>query len=91
MKITHLVLSFPGGGKEKRLLQLIQGMNKKGYNDIQLIIIDNVIDYPEIFNTSARIDIINQSGYSRNPLKICLQIRRLIKDFNPNFVQVWGG
>ena len=90
MRITHLVLSFPGGGKEKRLLQLIQGMNERGYNDIQLIIIDNVIDYPEIYDTSARLDIVNISQKTRNPFKICCQLRKLIADYNPDIVQVWG-
>jgi len=90
MKITHVALSFPGGGKEKRLLQLIQGMNARGYNDIQLILIDNQIDYPEIYDANVRIDIVNKERASRNPLTICRRLHKLISEYNPDIVQVWG-
>lgn len=90
MKITHIAISFPGGGKEKRLLQLIQGMKMRGYSDIQLIFIDNLIDYPDIYDTNIRIDIVNATKKTRNPFVICKKLHNFISDFQPDIVQVWG-
>ena len=41
MKISFVIEAFKGGGKERRCLQLIQGLNKRGFKDIQLIIINS--------------------------------------------------
>ena len=60
MRITYILDSFGGGGKERRCLQLIQGLNRRGINDIQVIIIDNRISYPELYDTTAKIEIIGR-------------------------------
>lgn len=82
--------TFGGGGKERRCLQLIQGLNKKGIMDIQVIIINNDIDYPEIFQTSSSIIIIDRKGKNLNNLSTIRQIKKLIDSYNPDIVQAWG-
>ncbi len=91
MKITYILESFQGGGKERRCLQLIQGLNKEGYNDIQVIIINNNnVDYPELYNTSAKITIINRIERNLSIIQTYKEIKKHIKVFNPDIVQPWG-
>ena len=90
MRISYILDSFGGGGKERRCLQLIQGLNQRGINDIQVIIIDNRIAYPELFNTTAKIEIIDRKGKGMNQFQVAIVVRRSLKLFKPDIVQVWG-
>src|SRR5574344_2299449 len=90
MKITFILDSFGGGGKERRCLQLIQGLNNAGYTDIQVIIINNNIAYPELFETTAQICVLDKKNQKTGMLQICKNIFRCIKRYNPDIVQVWS-
>ncbi|SDM55406.1 glycosyltransferase [Kriegella aquimaris] len=90
MKITFVLDTFGGGGKERRCLQLIQGLNKQGYNNIQVIIINNDIAYQELYEANIDLNIINRKNKGLNVVQTCLTLYRLLKTFNPDIVQVWG-
>lgn len=90
MKITFVLDCFEGGGKERRCLQLIQGLNKEGYNDIQVIIINNDIDYEELYDANIELHIIDRKNKGLNSFQTCYSLYQLIKKFNPDIVQVWG-
>lgn len=90
MRITYIFDAFGGGGKERRCLQLIQGLNNVGINDIQVIIIDNKIAYRELYDTSARIDIVDRKNKGLNQIQTARVLYRLIKTFKPDIVQAWG-
>ena len=90
MRITFIIESFKRGGKERRCLQLIQGLNKAGYNDIQIIFVNNNIEYPEIFETSAEIEVIDRKGKGLSHFQTYKAIKKSICDFKPDIVQAWG-
>lgn len=90
MKISYILESFGGGGKERRCLQLIQGLNAQGYNEIQVVIINGIVEYPELFNTSADIVIIDRTNRKLSWLQTYKEVKNRIIDFNPDIVQVWG-
>ena len=90
MRITFIIESFNRGGKERRCLQLIQGLNKAGYNDIQIILVNNNNEYPEIFETSAKVKIIDRKDKGLSHLQTYKAIKKCICEFNPDIVQAWG-
>lgn len=90
MRITFIVDTFGGGGKERRCLQLIQGLNAAGITDIQFIIINNNIAYPEIYQTTADIHILDRKNKGMSHISMTKAIRLLLEDFSPDIVQVWG-
>jgi len=90
MRITFVLDTFGGGGKERRCLQLIQGLNKKGYTNIQVIIINNDIAYDELYDTNIELHIIDRKNKGFNYLQTFLVVNKLFKKFNPEIVQVWG-
>ena len=90
MRITFVLESFGGGGKERRCLQLIQGLNKRGYNDIQVIIINNDIAYNALYETNISLHIIDRKNKGLNIIQTIQLIYQLLKGFNPDVVQVWG-
>lgn len=90
MKITFINDAFCGGGKERRQLRIIQGLNSYGYTDIQIIIINDGIDYPEIKNTTAQIHVINRKSRNLSLFQVYSEIKKCVDNFNPDIVQGWG-
>ena len=90
MRITFIIESFKRGGKERRCLQLIQGLNKAGYQDVQIIVVNNNIEYPEIFDTTAKIEILDRKDKGLSHLQTYKAIKKCICEFNPDIVQAWG-
>ena len=90
MKITFVLDTFGGGGKERRCLQLIQGLNKKGFNNIQVIIVNNNIAYQELYDANVELIIVDRKNKKLNFFETYKELNILLKEFNPDIVQVWG-
>ena len=90
MRISYILDTFRGGGKERRCLQVIQGMNRHGVHDIQVIIINNDIAYQELYETSAKIDIIDRKNKGLSQIQTAKVLYSLLKTFHPDIVQAWG-
>lgn len=90
MKITFILEAFKRGGKERRCLQLVQGLNQQGYNEIQLIIVNDGIDYPEIYETSANVVIIDKKSKNLSFIQAYNSIKSQLDLFKPDIVHAWG-
>ena len=90
MRITFILESFNRGGKERRCLQLVQGLNTQGYKDIQVIIMNGGIEYPELFDTSADIILLDRANRNISWVQTYKEIKRHISSFKPDIVQAWG-
>ena len=90
MRITFILESFKRGGKERRCLQLVQGLNKASYSDIQVILVNNGIEYLEIHETSANIVIIDKKNKALSHYQTYKAIKQSLVEFKPDIVQAWG-
>ncbi|MBO7193920.1 MAG: glycosyltransferase family 4 protein [Bacteroidaceae bacterium] len=90
MKITHIIDTFGGGGKERRCLQLIQGLNKAGYKDIQVIIVNNDIAYKELYECECQVIVIDRKNRGLSFSATKKEVKRHISAFSPDIVQAWG-
>lgn len=91
MKITHILETFRGGGKERRCLQLLQGLSKTGTYTLQVIIINNNISYKELESIpNCTIHIINRKELNKGNWTVRKELRDVIGNFNPDIVQAWG-
>lgn len=90
MRISYILDTFGGGGKERRCLQVIQGLNKAGYNDIQVVIINDGVAYQELYETTAKIEIVDRKNKGLNQIQTAKVLYKLLKDFYPDVVQAWG-
>ena len=90
MRITYILDVFGGGGKERRCLQLIQGLNRSGIHDIQVIIVDDNVAYPELYDTTAKIEIIGRKDKGLSPVQTVRVLHGMLRNFNPDIVQAWG-
>lgn len=90
MRITFVLDAFGGGGKERRCLQIIQGLNKTGINDIQVILVNSGIAYKELYETTAIIEIIDRKNKGLNHIQTAKALYKSIKNYCPTIIQVWG-
>ena len=90
MRISYILDTFGGGGKERRCVQVIQGLNRQGYNDIQVVIINNGVAYKELYETTAQIEIIDRKTKGLSQIQTAKALYTFLKDFHPDIVQTWG-
>ncbi len=90
MKITFVLDTFDCGGKERRCLQIIQGLNRAGYKDIQVIIVNNDVAFKDLYDTTAKVEIIDRKNKGLNQMQTAKVLYALLKGFNPDIVQAWG-
>ena len=87
MKVLYIIDSLTSGGKERRLVSLIESMTK--FDDIQmeLIILSKVVHYESIFKTGIRIHHLKRD--IRKDFFIVLKFNKILKDFKPDVVHCW--
>ncbi len=90
MRITFVLDTFAGGGKERRCLQLLQGLVSTKMYDIQVIIVNDGIDYPELYDIYAQIIVIDRKNKGKSILQVYREIHNHLKAFRPDILQVWG-
>ncbi len=88
MRILFLIDSLNGGGKERRLVQLIKGLNDKGINDLHLISLSDVNDYPFIANYHVTLTVLKRK-IKKDPTMF-LKLYKQIKNIKPDVVHSWS-
>ncbi len=87
MKIVHIILSLQGGGKERRLVQLVKGLNNKGIDEQYIIILKPIVDYKDVYGSGAEIITLNSSS----TFTIITSLYNSLKNIRPDIVHLWTG
>jgi len=90
MKLTFVIDNFRGGGKERRCLQLIQGLKRSQQCKIQVIIIDGDIEYEELYKCDILLTVINRAKQNKKPWTVFKEVSQALHSFHPDIVQAWG-
>ena len=88
MRIVIINDMLWGGGRERRIVQLISGLNDAGYNDIHLILLDDRIDYNQIYDLQVSITKIGRT--SNKDFSVFKRLYSLLKEINPDIVNSWS-
>jgi glycosyltransferase involved in cell wall biosynthesis len=89
MKIIIFTESLTCGGKERRVLELIQYLKQNTDHDISLVITESYIHYDYAYELGVPIKIIERKGIKYDPLlfgkfySYCCQ-------FKPDIIHAWG-
>jgi glycosyltransferase involved in cell wall biosynthesis len=86
MKIVFLIEEFTGGGKERRLVELLKGLIKHDMFKIHLVTTKTNNDYPEVNQLPITIHRLN--GFSN--LVLIRQYYLLLKKIKPEVVHAWS-
>jgi len=88
MRILFFNDSLVGGGKERRFVQLIKGLNERGHNDLHLISLSDVNDYPIIYNYNINLHIVKRN--MKWDLSVFFKLFSCIKKINPDIIHTWS-
>ncbi len=87
MKILYIIEKISGGGRERRLVELIKGMSSSVNSEVHILTFSKKVDYKEVFNTKAILHICDSCD--RN--NIIRQLYKTIKMIRPEIVHSWMG
>ncbi len=87
MRIVFCTENMLGGGRERRLSQLILGLHNKGYKNLSLILFNSEIDYPELLETGVKIYIINKN---KNYYYKLVQFYKIVRTIKPDIIHSWS-
>ena len=87
MKILTAIDSFHTGGKERRLIELLKGLTKSNI-DCELIVLSNVVTYPELYDLNIKIHFVERK-FKKDPA-IFKKLYRIIKQAQPDLIQSWS-
>jgi len=88
MKLIFVIDIFGVGGKERRCLQLIKGLNDLGVKNIHLVLFDNVVGYKEVYDLDAEIHILGRK--SKKDISVFFKLVNLIRNIKPDIVLSWS-
>ena len=85
MKILFLINQFADGGRERRMVELVKGLDKIGDIQMHTIVFHKNVDYPDVLSTEMTYECIDDSDRKER----CAKIEKVIASFAPDFVHSW--
>lgn len=88
MKLVIINDMLWGGGRERRIVQLIAGLNRISDLEITLILLDDRVDYPEVYD--LKVDVIKIKRNGNRDFGVFSKIYWLLKKIRPDLVNPWS-
>lgn len=76
------------GGRERRMLSLLQGLRKHQDIQVEIVILSRKIEYPEIFDLGWPIHILERKP-AKDP-RVFIRFFKICRKFRPQIVHSWG-
>jgi glycosyltransferase involved in cell wall biosynthesis len=88
-RILFFIGSFKGGGKERRLVELLSYLTRKDNYEIMVVVTDPDVDFPAFHNLRVLYKIIPKK-WKRGDLTIFFKFYKLCRQFKPHLIHTWG-
>ena len=85
IKLVHVIAGLTGGGRERRMVELVKGLNSNEFYEQYVILLNKAIDYPDIYKTDAKIIVIDYPS----KLETTKVIFRTLKTLRPSILHLW--
>ncbi len=86
MRILHVIQRLGGGGRERRMVQLVRGLSRIGGVEQAALVYPSKLRYQEV--NDCEIKIYTHSG--AGCLNRAREIKDVISDFKPDIVHSWS-
>ena len=87
MKVLFIIDSLKSGGKERRLVSLLEGFYSYKDIDMELVILSDEIHYKSILKTNIKIHFLKRD--LRKDLGLLSKFNKILNSFNPDLVHCW--
>ena len=87
MKILFIINVLSGGGRERRMIQLIKFLSLDPSYELSLVVLsdNSSVDYLDIYETKTKLTFLSQIGGDIN----YNLLDDLVNNFAPNIVHCW--
>jgi glycosyltransferase involved in cell wall biosynthesis len=89
MRILFFTESLTCGGKERRILELIQYLKEHTDHTITLVLTENLIHYDYVYDMDISIKVIKRRGVKYDPMPF-IKFYRYCRQFKPDIIHTWG-
>ena len=89
MKILFFAESLQAGGKERRLLELIDYLKQQSDYEIALVLTEDEIHYKYIYDLRITIKIIKRKYLKYDP-SVFIRFYKFCSSFKPDIIHAWG-
>jgi glycosyltransferase involved in cell wall biosynthesis len=89
MRILFFTESLIAGGKERRLLELLQYLHNQPDYSVALVITESFIDYEYVHELGIPVIIIKRKGLKYDPLPF-FRFYSYCRIFKPDIIHAWG-
>ena len=90
MKIVFFIGNLRGGGRERRLLELVKYLYTQNEVEIYVLLLRKYIDYPIFNQLPVKYNYIINKNEKKFPLYIAYKVLLIINKIKPNIVHTWG-
>jgi len=88
-RILFFIGSLKGGGKERRLVELLTYLQGKGKYELMVVVTDPKIHYPSFYNLNVNYQVIPKAR-QRKDVSIFYKFYKKCKQFKPHIIHTWG-
>ena len=85
MKVIFFIESLRIGGKERRLLELIQYLKFNQNFEIIIVLTEPIIDYKYVYEWDIPLKVIERTKVKKDP-RLFYKFFKICKSFKPNIV-----
>ncbi|WP_246538884.1 glycosyltransferase family 4 protein [Litoribacter ruber] len=88
-RIIFFLGSLRAGGKERRLIELLTYLKKKGNYKMMVVLTEDVIHFPDFHKLGVKCTVLEKSLSKYDPT-IFYKFYKVCKSFKPNLIHSWG-
>jgi len=89
MKILVFIDNLRAGGKERRCVELLKGLNSFSQIHFELVIMNEDVHFQEIFTLKTKIHYLIRK--TKKDMSVFREFYKICKEFNPDIVHCWNG
>ncbi len=87
IKVIHIIRELSGGGKERRMIQLLKGLGEDYAYEQVLICLDGAkLDYPEVYECNVQMHLLRDMDFKAK----CRFVEGVIREVKPDIVHSWS-
>lgn len=88
-RVLFFIGSFKGGGKERRLVELLSYLTGTLRYELMVVVTDPIVDYSAFYNLNINYQVISKK-WKRNDITVFYRLYKICKQFNPHLIHTWG-
>ena len=89
IKILFFLGSLRAGGKERRMLELLDYLKKNTHIELMVVVTEDTVDFPYFFEMGVGYKVIKKS-WEKGDITVFYKLYKICQEFKPHLIHSWG-